>query len=61
MNYLIALLTPAVFAFLLGYLFGHKFGYDAGEKTGRALEWCDNYFAEAKKDRARRDAQRRFK
>lgn len=61
MTYLIVSFSSAFVALLIGFVIGHRFGYEAGEQSGRAIEWCENYFAKAKKERARRDAQGRFK
>lgn len=61
MTYLIVSFLTAIIALLIGFIIGHRFGYDSGEQSGRAIEWCENYFAKSKKDRERRDEQGRFK
>ena len=45
----------------LALLVGGMVGYMAGDRNGRACEWCDEYFARIEREKARRDERGRFK
>ena len=52
-----AILATVLLALICGLLVGHIIG----SKRGRDEQWCDDYFAAIARDRARRDAQGKFK